>query len=71
MHRTLSQGVSDRTSVTGMARLRAIIAGERAPLPLAKRRPPHCQPREEEIAKARPGTWRAAHLFALQQAVAF
>jgi len=69
MNLKLSQVVSDLTSVTGMAILHAIIAGERAPLTLAKLRNPHCQHSEEEIAKALQGTWRAEHLFALQQAV--
>jgi transposase len=69
MHLTLSQVVSDLTSVTGLAMLHAIIAGERAPLTLAKLRHPHCQHREEEIAKALQGTWRAEHLCALQPAV--
>ena len=69
MNLKLSQVVSDLTSVTGMAILHAIIAGERDPLTLAKLRNPHCQHSEEEIAKALQGTWRAEHLFALQQAV--
>ena len=70
MHRTLSQVVSDLTSVTGRAILRAIIAGARAPLTLAKLRHPHCQHREEEMAQALHGTWRAEHLCAFPQAVA-
>jgi hypothetical protein len=69
MHLKLSQVVSDLTSVTGRAILRAIIAGERDPLPLARLRHPHCQHREAEMAKALQGPWRAEHLFALQQAV--
>ena len=69
MNLKLSQVVSDLTSVTGMAILRAIIAGERDPLTLAQLRNPHCQHRADEIAKALQGTWRAEHLFALQQAV--
>ncbi len=69
MNLKLSQVVSDLTGVTGMAILRAIIAGERDPLTLAKLRNPHCQHSEDEIAKALQGTWRAEHLFALQQAV--
>ena len=69
MHLTLSQVVRDLTGVTGMAILKAIIAGERAPLTLAKLRHPHCQHSEDEIAKALQGTWRAEHLFALQHAV--
>jgi transposase len=64
MHRTRSQVVSDLTGVTGMAILTAMLAGERDPLTLAKRRHPHCQQSEDEIAKALQGTWRAEHLFA-------
>jgi transposase len=70
MHCKLSQVVSDLTRVTGLAMLRAIIAGERDPLTLAKLRTPHCQQSEEEMAKALQGTWRAEHLCALQHAVA-
>jgi transposase len=70
MNLKLAPVVSDITGVTGMAILTAIIAGERAPLTLAKLRNPHCQQSEDEIAKALQGTWRAEHLFALQQAVA-
>ena len=70
MNLKLSQVVSDLTGATGMAILKAIIAGARNPLPLAKLRNPHCQHSEDDIAKALPGTWRAEHLCALQQAVA-
>src|SRR5712691_297041 len=71
MHLTRSQVVSDRTGATGMAILQAIIAGERDPLTLAKLRTPPCQHREDEIAKALQGPWRAEPLCALQQAVAW
>src|SRR6266702_5746018 len=70
MNLKLTQVVSDITGVTGMAILKAIIAGERDPVTLAKLRNPHCQHDEDEIAKALQGTWRAEHLFVLQQAVA-
>jgi transposase len=70
MNHKLSQVVSHLTGATGMAILQAIIAGERAPLPLAKLRDPRCHHSEDEIAKALQGTWRAEHLFALEQAVA-
>src|SRR6266705_3626600 len=70
MNLKLTQVVSDITGATGMAILRAIIAGERDPVTLAKLRNPHCQHDEDEIAKALQGTWRAEHLFVLQQAVA-
>jgi hypothetical protein len=70
MNLKLTQVVSAITGVTGMAILKAILAGARDPVLLAKLRHPHCQHSEDEIAKALQGTWRAAHLFALQQAVA-
>jgi len=68
MNLKLTQGVSEITGVTGMAILKAIIAGERDPVTLAKLRNPHCHHDEDDIAKALQGTWRAEHLFALQQA---
>jgi hypothetical protein len=43
MHLKLAQVVSDMTGVTGMAILRAILAGERDPLTLATLRHPHGQ----------------------------
>jgi len=64
MHLKLTQVVSDITGVTGMAILKAIVAGERDPQHLAKLRNPHCHHDEDDIAKARQGTWRAEHLFA-------
>jgi transposase len=70
MHRKLTQVVSDLTGVTAMAILKAIIAGERDPVTLAQLRTPHCHHDEDDIAQALQGTWRAEHLFALQQAVA-
>jgi transposase len=70
MNRKLTQVVSDLTGATGMAIIKAILAGERDPQHLAKLRNPHCRHDEDDIAKALQGTWRAAHLFALQQAVA-
>jgi len=64
MHLKLTQVVSDITGVTGMAILKAIVAGERDQQHLAKLRNPHCHHDEDDIAKARQGTWRAEHLFA-------
>ena len=69
MHLTRTQVVSEITGVTGMAILQAILAGERDPQHLAQLRNPHCHHDAEDIAKALQGTWRAEHLFALQQAV--
>jgi len=65
-----TQVVSDITGATGMAIIKAIIAGERDPVTLATLRNPHCHHAEDDIAKALQGTWHAEHLFALQQAVA-
>jgi hypothetical protein len=70
MNLKLTQVVSDITGATGMAILKAIVAGERDPQRLAQLRNPHCHHDADDIAKALQGTWRAEHLFALQQAVA-
>lgn len=67
MNLKLTQVVSDITGVTGMAIIKAIVAGERDRLKLAKFRDPRCQHDESDIAKALEGTWRAEHLFALRQ----
>jgi len=69
MHRTRTQVVSDLTGVTGMAIIKAIIAGERAPVTLAKLRNPHCHHDADDIAKALQGPWHAAHLCAFQHAL--
>jgi transposase len=69
MHLTLTQVVSDLTGATGMAILKALIAGERHPVTLATLRNAHGQHDEDDIAKALQGTWHAEHLCALRQAV--
>lgn len=69
MNLLLSQVVSDITGVTGMQILRAIVAGERDPVVLARFRHPRCQSSEELIAKALTGQYRAEHIFALTQAL--
>ncbi len=69
MNIKLQHVVSDVTSVTGMAILKAILTGARDPSALARLRDRHCQHREADIARALQGNWRAEHLFALQQAV--
>ena len=69
MHLKLTQVVSDLTGATGMAILKAIVAGERDPQHLAKLRNPPGHHDADDIAKALQGTWRAEHLFALRQAV--
>ena len=59
------------TGVTGKAIIRAIVAGERDPQKLAALCNYRCQKDEQEIAKALMGTWRAEHIFVLQQSMGF
>jgi transposase len=69
MNLKLTQVVSDITGVTGMAILKAILAGERNPPRLAQLRHPHCHHDMDDMAKALQGNGRAEHLLALRQAV--
>jgi transposase len=69
MNLKLTEVVSDITGKTGMTIIRAILAGERDPQLLATYRDKRCKHDQGTIAKALTGHWRAAHLFALQQAV--
>lgn len=70
MNIKLQHVVSDITGVTGLAILRAILAGERHPETLAQLRDYRCKHDEATIARALQGNWREEHLFALAQAVA-
>lgn len=70
MNVQLTQVLSDITGETGLAIIRAIVAGERDAVTLARLRNPRCASSAEEIAKALTGNYRAEHLFALKQAVA-
>jgi transposase len=58
------------TGPTGLRMIRAIVAGERAPHPLAAWRHDRGQKAAEERALARTGPWRAAHLLVLTHALA-
>ena len=69
MNVKLPEVVSDITGVTGLAIIKAILAGERAPRKLAKLRDERCKRTEVEIARALQGNWREEHLFALKQAL--
>jgi transposase len=69
MNLQLTQVLKDITGVTGLQIIRAIVAGERNPLTLAQFRQPGCKHTSDEIAKALTGSYRAEHLFALQQAL--
>jgi transposase len=70
MNVQLTQALSDITGVTGLAIIRAIVAGERDPLLLAQLRNPCCAKPEAELVKALTGNYRAEHVFALKQALA-
>src|SRR3989304_5613788 len=64
------QVLSDITGKTGLAIIRAILAGEHDPRQLATLRDERCAKTEAEIVKALTGNYRTEHLFALKQAVA-
>jgi len=70
MNLQLTQVLSDITGSSGMAILRAIVAGERNPLKLAELRDRRCAKSQAQIAKALTGNYRPEHVFALKQAVA-
>jgi transposase len=70
MHLKLQHVVSDVTGETGMAIMRAMLAGERDPVPWARLRHDRCHHAEETIAKALHGQWREEPLCAVAQAVA-
>lgn len=70
MNVLLTQVVQDITGVTGLAIIRAIVAGEREPQRLAALRDPRCKKSAQEIARALTGNYRPEHLFALRQALA-
>jgi transposase len=69
MNVQLTQAVHDITGVTGLAIIRAIVAGERDPEQLAALRRRGVQKTERQIAKALHGNYRAEHVFALKQAL--
>ena len=65
MNVQVHRAVSDLTGTTGMAIVRAIVAGERDPLRLAANRDPRCRKSVEQIAQYLTGNWRDEHLFNL------
>ena len=70
MNVQLHHVVTDITGATGLRIVRAILAGERDPVVLARLRDSRCHATVETIEKALTGTYRAEHLFALEQALA-
>jgi transposase len=69
MNVRLDQAVSDVTGKTGMAIIRAILAGERDPLVLAAMRDERCAKSEDAIAEDLTGKWSEQYLFELDHAV--
>lgn len=69
MNVQVHRAVSDITGTTGMAIVRAIVAGERDPGRLAVRRDSRCRKSVKEIAQYLTGTWREEHLFNLASAL--
>lgn len=65
MNVQVHRAVTDLTGSTGMAIVRAIVAGDRDPLHLAAHRDPRCKNSIEEIAQYLTGNWREEHLFNL------
>jgi transposase len=70
MNIQLANAITDLSGQTGMAIVRAIVAGERNPWTLAKLRHPRTQASEEEIAHSLLGNWREDVLFELAQVLA-
>jgi transposase len=69
MNVQLANAVSDISGVTGMAIIRAILAGVRDPRELAQLRDRRVAASEEEIAHSLAGNWREDVLFELGQVV--
>lgn len=69
MNVQVHRAVTDLTGLTGMAILRAIVAGERDPVRLATYRHSNCHKSAEQIAEYLAGNWREEHLFNLASAL--
>jgi hypothetical protein len=69
MNLQLHHVISDVTGVTGLAIIRAILAGERDPQRLASFKDHRIKASVETIAKSLEGDYRAEHLFVLEQAL--
>jgi transposase len=70
MNVQLTHVLTDMTGAPGLAMIRAMVAGERDPVPLARFRAPRCARSTEDIAKALTGPDQPEHVVALKQALA-
>src|SRR5262245_62176914 len=66
MNLKLTQVLGDVTGVTGLKIIRALVAGERDPVALAKLRDRRCQHTADEIATALDGRYRLEHVTELK-----
>ncbi|WP_159911847.1 IS110 family transposase [Pantoea sp. 18069] len=66
MNVQLTSVLSDVVGETGLAIIRAIVAGERDPQRLAQLRNYRVHASEQEIASSLQGTWKDEHLFCLE-----
>ena len=69
MNVQVHRAVTDITGKTGMAIMRAIVAGQRSPKTLATLRDKRCRKSEAQIAEHLIGNWRWEHLFNLRAAL--
>jgi transposase len=69
MNVRVHRAVADLNGHTGMAIVRAIVAGERDPQRLAALRNRRCHQTTAQMAEQLTGHWRTDHLFSLQQAL--
>jgi len=69
-HVPLTQVLTDITGATGLAMLRAMVAGERDPVRRARLRAPRGARRTEDITQALTGHDQPEHVLALKQALA-
>jgi transposase len=70
MNIKLHDAISSLTGASGLAVIRAILAGERRPAKLAGLCDPQIQKRKrKQVIEALRGQWKAEHLFALRQAL--
>jgi transposase len=70
MNVRVHRAVADISGTTGMAMIRAIVAGERDPRTLAELRDQRCNKNIRQMTEELTGNWREDHLFNLKEALA-
>jgi transposase len=69
MNIKLSGALSDIAGLSGMGIIRAIVAGERDPIKLARLRHSSCRKPDEDFIAALTGNFQKEHVFSLKQAI--